>query len=87
MTKKSKKDTQPAYKEGSIAYIIRHFILKNKEMGNKEILELVKEYLKGKGIESKTSESCVAWYKVKMRKEGVLEGGRTQVKIDTSDLK
>ncbi len=57
----------------NIGQLITHLIL-NSSKTNAEILEIVKAQFDG----CKTSMACVAWYKTKLRKEGKIDGGRTQ---------
>lgn len=57
----------------NIGQLITYLIL-NSSKSNSEILEIVKEKFEG----CKTSPACIAWYKSKLRKEGLIEKGRAQ---------
>jgi hypothetical protein len=57
----------------NIGQLITYLIL-NSTKSNTEILEIVKTQFEG----CKTSPACIAWYKSKLRKEGLIEKGRTQ---------
>ena len=56
----------------NIGQLITYLIL-NSTKTNSEILEIVHSK-----FECKTTMACVAWYKSKLRKEGLIEKGRTQ---------
>ena len=70
----------------NVASVSRHLILKNEEQG----LNLTNEALAAKVVELfaehevavKTSASCIAWYKNKMRKEGQLIGRSVSKSIE-----
>ena len=47
-------------------------VLLIKGYSNKEVLRMVLAYFEAKGEKVKTSAACVAWYGVKLRKEGKL---------------
>lgn len=57
------------------------FLILNSNKSNKEILETVHSK-----FECKTSLACVAWYKSKLRKEGLIEKSRTQKHCVTMTL-
>ena len=56
----------------NIGQLITYLIL-NSTKTNSEILEIVHSK-----FECKTTMACVAWYKSKLRKEGLIEKSRTQ---------
>jgi hypothetical protein len=47
-------------------------VLLIKGYSNKEVLAMVRKYFADKGETVKTSAACVAWYGVKLRKDGKL---------------
>lgn len=69
----------------NIGQLITYLIL-NSTKSNAEILAIVQEKFEG----CKTSMACVAWYKSKLRKEGLIDKSRTQkfsVKLTEDELK
>ena len=56
----------------NIGQLITHLIL-NSNKSNQEILDIVLQK-----FESKTTLACVAWYKTKLRKQGLIEKSRSQ---------
>lgn len=68
----------------NIGQLISYLIL-NSTKSNAEILAVVHEKFEG----CKTSMACVAWYKSKLRKEGLIDKSRTQkfsVKLSQEEL-
>ena len=68
----------------NIGQLIIHLILHSNK-SNSEILEIVKAKFEG----CKTSPACIAWYKSKLRKEGLIESKRAQkfsLEISATDL-
>jgi hypothetical protein len=53
----------------------------NTTKSNSEILEAVKAKFEG----CKTSPACVAWYKTKLRKQGLIEKTGSKFKLDMSE--
>jgi len=61
------------------------FLILNSTKTNSEILAIVHEKFEG----AKTSMACVAWYKSKLRKEGLIDKSRSQkfsVKLSEEEL-
>jgi hypothetical protein len=69
----------------NIGQLITWLIL-NTTKTNSEILAIIHEKFDG----CKTSMACVAWYKSKLRKEGLIDKSRSQkfsVKLSEEELK
>ena len=64
----------------NIGQLITWLIL-NTSKSNSEILEAVHE----KFPESKTTPACVAWYKTKLRKQGLIAKNNGKFKLDMSE--
>ena len=62
--------------------IIMKCHLENKTMTNDEIAEVVVKIFEKGGVTVKTTGSCIAWYKSKMRKEGKLVGQSSKKSIE-----
>ena len=63
----------------NIGGVCKLLILKGKS--DKEILEIVK----GKFVGAKTSKASLAWYKTRLREEGLLVGGKGKVEELSED--
>ena len=57
------------------------WLILNTEKSNTEILEAVHEKFEG----AKTTPACVAWYKTKLRKQGLIAKGSGKFKLDMSE--
>ena len=73
----------------NVGQVCRALILKAEEAGksvtNEDMALKVKALFEEHGVEVKTSASCIAWYKNKLRKEGKLIG-KSQAKSIMIDL-
>lgn len=54
------------------------WLILNTKKSNTEILEAVHEKFEG----CKTTPACVAWYKTKLRKQGLIEKSSGKFKLD-----
>lgn len=72
------------YKEGTIASVIKAAILKYPTLSNKELLAKVKSAITS---DIRTTEACIAWYKVDLRKAGVIKGSaKAKIEVNLDNL-
>ena len=76
----------------NVGQVCRALILKAEEAGksitNEDMALKVKALFEEHGVEVKTSASCIAWYKNKLRDEGHLisKGQRKSITIDVATV-
>ena len=78
----------------NVSAVCRALILKNEELGggltNEALAQRVIQIFADHNVKVGTSASCVAWYKNKMRKEGIVLGKSAsksiEVDLDTIEL-
>lgn len=76
----------------NVASVSRFLIQKaydeGKTISNEDLATKVVEIFKGKEVEVKTSASCIAWYKSKMRKEGLIgqSAGAKSIEVDLDSI-
>ena len=76
----------------NVGQLCRGLILKNEELGtsltNEALALKAVEIFKNHGVTVSTSASCIAWYKNKMRKEGIVLGksATKSVEIDMDSI-
>jgi hypothetical protein len=76
----------------NVGQLCRGLILKNEESGagltNEALALKAVEIFKNNGVTVATSASCIAWYKNKMRKEGIVLGksATKSVEIDMDSI-
>jgi NADPH-dependent 2,4-dienoyl-CoA reductase/sulfur reductase-like enzyme len=76
----------------NVGSVSRALILKydaaGKSITNEDLAKKIIEIFEEHGIEVKTSASCIAWYKSKMRKAGQLSktGSAKSIEIDIDEV-
>ena len=76
----------------NVAFVSRALIQKahdeNKSISNEDLASKVVAIFKAHDVEVKTSASCIAWYKSKMRKEGLIgqSASSKSIELDLDDI-